>query len=117
MPEFQMLDLEAALERADGDLDLLREVAGLFLEERPKMMMALEEALRAGDAPGLARAAHAMKGCVSTFCAQQAYEAARELEMSGRGANLAQAAGDLVRLCAAIEALAPELSALAAPDS
>jgi two-component system, sensor histidine kinase and response regulator len=113
MSGFQSIDLDGALERVGGDFEVLREVAGLFLQESPKILAALQQALRTGDAPGLARAAHNLKGCVSTFCAQQAYEAARSLETAGRNENLSQATRDLARLSSAMEALAPELSALA----
>jgi HPt (histidine-containing phosphotransfer) domain-containing protein len=112
MSGFHSIDLDGALERVGGDFDVLREVAGLFLEESPKLLAALQQALRTGDASGVARAAHNLKGCVSTFCAQQAYEAARALETAGRSENLSQATRDLARLSSAIEALAPELLAL-----
>ena len=46
MAGFQSLDLDAALERLGGDLHVLREVAGLFLEESPRMMAAVEQAVR-----------------------------------------------------------------------
>jgi HPt (histidine-containing phosphotransfer) domain-containing protein len=113
MSRFQSIDLDAALERVGGDFDVLREVAGLFLEESPRLMAAVEQALQTGDGQRLARAAHSLKGSVSTFCARQAYEAARALEAAARNENLSQAARDLVRLSSAIQALAPELSALA----
>ena len=113
MTRFQSLDLDAALERLGGDLEVLREVAGLFLQETPGLMAAVERAVQAGNAQALARAAHSLKGSVSTFCAQEAYEAARALEMAGRNHDLSQAAPDLLRLSSAIQTLAPELSALA----
>src|SRR5437588_12265214 len=113
MAGFQSLDLDAALERLGGDLHVLREVAGLFLEESPRMMAAVEQAFHAGDAAALAKAAHSLKGCVSTFCAWQAYEAAGALEIAGRSENLSQAARDLVRLSSPLQALPPELSTLA----
>ncbi len=113
MSAFRCLDLDVALQRVDGDLDLLREVAGLFLDESPKMMAGLEDALRKRDAPALARAAHAIKGCVATFCAQPAYDAARALEIAGRNEKLAEAARDVARLSSALNALTPELAALA----
>jgi HPt (histidine-containing phosphotransfer) domain-containing protein len=113
MSGFQSIDIDAALERVGGDLEMLREVAGLFLEESSRLMAAVEQALLTGDGQRLARAAHSLKGSVSTFCAQQAYEAARALETAGRNEDLSQAARDLARLSSAIDALAPELSALA----
>jgi HPt (histidine-containing phosphotransfer) domain-containing protein len=113
MSGFQSIDIDGALERVGGDFETLREVAGLFLEESPGLMADAEQALRTGDGQTLARAAHSLKGSVSTFCARQAYEAARALETAGRSENLSQATRDLARLSSAIEALAPELSVLA----
>ena len=110
---FRVLELNEALDRVGGDLDLLREVAELFLRDSPKMMAAVKTACAAGDAPALARAAHNLKGCVGTFCADQAFDAAQALEAAGRNEDLSAAVGDLFRLAAAIEALTPELSALA----
>src|SRR5215469_6373832 len=101
MSGFQSIDLDAALERVGGDFDVLREVAGLFLEESPRLMAAVEQAVQTGDGQRIASAAHSLKGSVSTFCAQRAYEAAGALETTGRNRNLPQAANDLARLWSA----------------
>lgn len=111
--QFRALDLAQAMDRVGGDEDLLREIAALFLEDGPRMMGEVEEALRNGDATALASAAHGLKGCVATFGAKPAYEAALALETAGRNKDLSRAAQDLVRLELAIGALTPELSSIA----
>ena len=45
----QPIDLSFALKATDGDIELLREVVGSFLEEYPTLLAQLEAALRAGD--------------------------------------------------------------------
>ena len=85
----------------------------MFLEDSPRMMGKVEEAIRTGDAAALARAAHGLKGCVATFGAKLAVEAAFALETAGCNQDLSRAAQDLIRLEIAIQALTPELSSLA----
>lgn len=103
------LDLAQALDLVGGDLDLLREVASLFLEESPRMMSEIVDAFRRRDPSALAGAAHGLKGCVATFGAQSAVEAALALETAGRNRDLSNAAADLIHLERAMEALTPEL--------
>ena len=60
-------DRKAALARVDGDESLLADLARLFLEEGPKMLVAIQTAVFEKDAARLERAAHSIKGTVSTF--------------------------------------------------
>ena len=78
--ELRALDRSLALSRVGGDVELLQEIAQLFLEDAPNMLAAIDLALRSGDAHALERAAHSLKGSVSNFGAQCAYEAAFSLE-------------------------------------
>ena len=110
---YRAFDLAQAMDRVGGDQDLLREIAALFLEDGPRMMGEVEQACRNGDATALASAAHGLKGCVATFGAKPAYEAALALETAGRNQDLSRAAEDLLRLEVAIGALTPELSSIA----
>ncbi|MGH7490480.1 MAG: Hpt domain-containing protein [bacterium] len=87
-----------ALERLDGDEDLLRELCGIFLEESPKLMQKLHQALADGDAEAVMRAAHSLKGEVSYLGAKGASQAARQLEEMGREKNLSQALETLAEL-------------------
>jgi len=80
-------DKAAALERTGGSEELLREVAGLFLEESPRLLDDLWGALAASDAEGVRRAAHALKGSVSNFEAPRATAAAAALEEAVQSAG------------------------------
>jgi len=84
-------DLSKALERLGGDEKLLREVAEIFIEETPKLMARLHEAVPAGDAHGIENTAHSLKGELSYFGAAAASKA-RELEEIGRERHLERAA-------------------------
>ena len=46
-------DMAAALARFDGDRELLRELAGLFLGECPQRMAEIRQAIDRGSGPGL----------------------------------------------------------------
>jgi HPt (histidine-containing phosphotransfer) domain-containing protein len=110
----QQLDREAALTRVGGDLELLQEIAGLFLEDTPNLVAAIEEAAAGNDAKGLERAAHTLKGSVSNFGAANSYEAALDLEKMGRAGDFSGVPGGIERLRRALDELRPELESLAA---
>jgi HPt (histidine-containing phosphotransfer) domain-containing protein len=107
-----ILDLAEVLERMEGDTEFLTEIVNLFLEDCPKLMVDIEMAVRRGDSPELARAAHSLKGSVSNFAAKDAHEAALRLEMIGRQGDLARAEEALMSLAGEIERLKPALTAL-----
>jgi HPt (histidine-containing phosphotransfer) domain-containing protein len=106
---------EAALrERVEGDMELLREIIELFLEDGPRLIAEVRAAVAAGDAVALKRAAHTLKGAASNFGAGAVVAAALELETMGRTGDLSGAAPVRDRLEAALCALDAALAALAA---
>ncbi len=107
-----MLNRQLALERVGGDEDLLVEIARLFLDECPRLMGHIQEAIDAADTRRLEREAHSLKGSVANFGAEPAVAAALELEMIGRSGNLGGAREGFRRLSQSIDALQPELAAL-----
>jgi CheY-like chemotaxis protein len=56
------IDLPAALANVDGDRARLIELTKTFLEDGPRQLAGLHEAIRAADAPAAQRAAHSLKG-------------------------------------------------------
>jgi PAS domain S-box-containing protein len=113
MSSDRAIDYDTALSHVGGDAELLRELAGVFLKEAPGMLAAVREAVQAGDANRLKRAAHTLKGSAGTFGAHPVFAAARVLEVMGTDSNLAgaeQAWRELDRtakaLCAALADLA-----------
>ena len=79
------------LARFDGDLELARELARMFIEECPKYLNDMHEAVRAGDAHALQHSAHTFKGSVGNFSTVGAHESALKLEMLGKSGDLAGA--------------------------
>ncbi len=113
MPNPEPLNVDAALQGIGGDMDLLREIAGLCLEEYPKLLVEVRAAISAQNAKALEHSAHTLKGVVSNFAAENARKAALALELIGRNGNLADSPAALVTLESELAALRPALEKLA----
>ena len=107
-----LLDRGVALARAGGDLELLREIAGLFLENYGAWVEEIREAVMRRDAPALERTAHGLKSTVANFGAEVAVEALANWNISGRRRDLSEVAHVLNTLELALAALRPELESL-----
>ena len=94
-----------ALERVDGDEELLRELCQIFLQESPKLLVKLRRAIVDTDAQAVMRAAHSLKGELGYLGAAGASQAAQELEDMGQKNNLFRAAETLVELEREMESL------------
>ena len=70
------------------DADFISELIDTFLEDTPKQMAIMKNALAAKDVEAFRRAAHSIKSNAATFGATDLAELARELEMLGRENNL-----------------------------
>ena len=78
----QVLDWHGALQRLDGDAELLLELAALFVRDGPQLWRELDAALVAGDRERAIRAAHSLKGVLVNFGAARALAAAEQLSAS-----------------------------------
>jgi PAS domain S-box-containing protein len=112
-----VIDDAALLSRLNGNRRLLREMAGLFLADCPKMLSALRDAVAAGNAQAVAQAAHALKGSVANFAAAEAVQAALRLESIGTQGDLtglreahAGLEREMARVEQALRAFAPKRS-------
>ena len=85
------LDRHIALQRLNGDVGLLRELGELFCETSESLLSEIQEALDCKNGPALEKAAHSLKGSVSSFAAQPAFEAAQQLEIMGRNGDFSVA--------------------------
>jgi HPt (histidine-containing phosphotransfer) domain-containing protein len=108
----EIFDKSVALSRVGGDLELLKEIAILFLDDYPKSLTELRAAVETGDARRLERSAHGLKGSVSNFGARPAVDAAFQLEAMGRAQHLVEVEQVLHTLELALAALRPELESL-----
>jgi CheY-like chemotaxis protein/HPt (histidine-containing phosphotransfer) domain-containing protein len=105
----ELFDGEQALASVDGDMELLRDVVGLFMEECPGIMAEMRDAINGGDARRLNRAAHALKGSVGNFGARNAFDVALRLEMMGKNDKLNGAGEEFILLADEMERLTKAL--------
>jgi two-component system, sensor histidine kinase and response regulator len=105
----QSFDEAELVSRVDSDLAFLAETIQMLETDGPALMADIDRALAAADAPALGRAAHALKGVISNFCAAPAQQSALEVERIGKGGNLAQASAATALLELRLQALIAEL--------
>jgi CheY-like chemotaxis protein len=83
--------LELLLDSVMGDRVLLAEMAELWLADSAKQERQVRNGLDSGDIIMVQRAAHALKGSIGTFQASAAQDAASQLEMAAKNADLVRA--------------------------
>jgi two-component system sensor histidine kinase/response regulator len=105
--ESPVFDLGAALDRVEGDRELLQELVDLFLEECPRLVGEIHKGLRSGDANLVRRPAHSLKSALGNLSAARSFDAAYRLELLSRDAPLNE-------LETAVSLLDDELSTLRA---
>jgi HPt (histidine-containing phosphotransfer) domain-containing protein len=96
------------LEAVQGDTHLLAGVVQAFLEEAPALLAAAREAAAQGNAAGVHRAAHTLKGALSHLHIPAADEAYR-LEQAAKESNLEGVEQTLAGLEAEVARLTPIL--------
>jgi len=94
-----------ALQTVAGDETLLAELVVVFLDTYPTHMAGIQEAIDRHDARALQNLAHTLKGAVGTFGAQDAYDAALQLEEVGKTGDLTSARAGFGTLAQALERL------------
>jgi HPt (histidine-containing phosphotransfer) domain-containing protein len=101
------------LDLFNRDVELLREVVGLFLRDCPARLSDIRDAVARRDGTTLARAAHSLKGSVANFAADQAVAAAQRLQLMGRSGDWAEIDQALADLETEIENLTSTLRVFA----
>jgi HPt (histidine-containing phosphotransfer) domain-containing protein len=97
------------LDMVDGDREVVRELASLFLDEAPAHQRRLRRCVAAADGPGLRGALHALRGAAGNFGAEELQARAEALGALAREGRLGAAdARELVaeRLLATEDGLA-----------
>jgi PAS domain S-box-containing protein len=108
-----ILNRDTLLTRVEGDAVLLGQMAATFLQECPKHLSDIRQAVASRDSQALQRTAHALKGSVANFTARKATQAAQKLEMMGREGDLTKSEPALLELEGEIERLKPVLEGFA----
>jgi HPt (histidine-containing phosphotransfer) domain-containing protein len=106
-------DRASALERMDGDEELLVELAQVFVEDATAQIEKVRAAVQARSAPDIQKTAHTVKGAASNFHAAPTVAAALALEQMGRAAQIDDADAAFARLEQELARLVEELRALA----
>ena len=84
------VDFSAALRWVDDDQALLAELIEIFLEDCPRRLHELEQAVKEGNANGVRQAAHSLKGMVAGFNTRSAHGLANEMESLGKAGDLSK---------------------------
>lgn len=112
-----VLNWKDALEQAEGNEALLRDLMSLFQVECQEWMRQLDQAIQSHDAGQVKRVAHNLKGSLSMIAAPAAFDAAMELEAMGRARDLAGAAETYADLKRAVQRLLPVLARFVSGES
>jgi two-component system, sensor histidine kinase and response regulator len=83
----EFIDRKDLSDRLDGDMDLLKELIHLFIEDSPKLLLEIDKALEENNFEKLRKAAHTIKGSVSNFSANNAFSLASNLENIAKEKN------------------------------
>lgn len=111
MPPFDQNEL---LDRVDNDWDFLSDTVQMLEADGRELLEEVRRASAEGDAVKLARAAHAIKGMISNFCAPRAHASAIDVEAIGKTGELAAAPAAIDLLHARLEELIAGLTELLA---
>ncbi len=90
IPSCVVLDRSALLNRLMGDEELTWVIFGKFLADIPRQIEVLRSCLEAGDAPGVVRQAHTIKGAAASVGGEAFRALAFELEQAGKTGDVTQ---------------------------
>jgi len=103
------LDAIRALSAGQGDA-LLQRVLSAFLQDTPRQLAALREAVAAGDAGSIRKTAHSLKSSSANVGADALAKLFKELEQLARAGHPGGAAGLLARLESEFQSVRQSLS-------
>jgi len=92
------IDFEGAAERLGGDSEFMREIVQEFMDFAPEQLKNMGTEVRNGNAAGLERASHTLKGAAASINAEQIRAIALKLEEIGRSGDLRDAVTGLAEL-------------------
>lgn len=100
----------ALKERLFNDADLIKEIAGIFLEDTPLHIAELKTLLDGQDCDGVKKMAHKIKGAAANMSAELLQSIARKMEIAGEQRNYAELTEQAPALENAYHSLEKELS-------
>jgi two-component system sensor histidine kinase/response regulator len=115
-PVADVINMDEILDRAGGDMELVVDVAGLFLDDCSQLLSDIKDSIANGDNETLRTAAHTLKGSAANLAARHVSEAALKLEMIGRDGDMSSAVEAYTMLEEEVERLKPVLAKLGKED-
>ncbi len=109
----KVLDIEAALEIADGDFEILRTMCAMVAAQIEADWPLLRRHADGQDGPALAKAVHRLKGSLASVCAQEARAACVAVEAQCKAGFTTDCAVKVDALEQALKRLTPHLLHLA----
>lgn len=91
MDNVLVFDHISAMNRIDGDMELMKELVEIFLEDHKNQLSSIEAAIEKKDAYSLDRAAHSIKSALGNLGAMKAHATALALEIAGKENQLSRA--------------------------
>ncbi|MFZ0639783.1 MAG: response regulator [Candidatus Acidiferrales bacterium] len=108
--EQEVVSASEILERCQGDRELLADIIELFDAGSQTLLREMALGIEQGDAAGLARTAHSLKGSIGNFSKGLAYRAVERLEEDALRNDLASVRAGFPSLETAIHQLKEELA-------
>jgi len=96
----------------DGQDRLLSRLIALYRDDSSQLLADIDNAMKTGDAEGVARAAHTLKSSSANLGATNVAAIARQIEHSARGGDLGELPGSVTKLRAQRTVALSELEAL-----
>lgn len=103
------VDYNNALKRLGGDESLFREFIEIFQEDGPVLLQNIENAITENNPPEIEKSAHALKGLMSNFGAEDCCHHAQEIETSAKSKQMEDMATNFAKLKDGFKALSAEL--------
>ncbi|HEX6906677.1 MAG TPA: response regulator, partial [Terriglobales bacterium] len=100
---------QQALGRVDGDLELLRKITSVFVDEYPGTLERLRTAMSQGNQQAMRDAIHMLQGELAYFALEPALVELEKLRLLVHGGDLQAAALALPRLQEELDRLRPQL--------
>ena len=108
-----MVDWHQALGHVRGDVQLLRELAVIFVEHCPIWLSDLRNGMNENKLDRVRLTAHTLKGSLSTFAATRPHRSAEELEQIAQSGQEERLEGALAQLDEELASLLPPMTAFA----
>lgn len=99
------------MDRVDNDAGFLAETVEMLVADGPSLLEQVRSAAAVGDAAGVGKHAHALKGMISNFCAPEAQACALQLEKMGKAGDLSTIGPAMEQMSSVLEGLTAELQA------